>query len=365
MSKKLAAVLSGQVRSFVEPRTHLSIRRNLFAALCPDTAQCTIKLVLCVELGFCNSNFGDQRMAASSRRPASAVPLRRFRDAVSALGVGIATGPHTWPSARCSREEQELRCGPTERRWCEGPRRRCGSRDGYGPIHPDLARWNVSRRHRSIELSSQPPPNLQTPTKFVQGVVRWLKCLPRLLEAERALGEPFDWVAVIRPDVAFFDPLPSLRTFAQYGSGVFVAANQYSPISDLFALMPRTFAAAYLSAATQLCCLDCWWRTPPMPWTARALARGEHMISVTSAEALLASQLWVAGVPVHAGYLPFTIVRPGPQQPWSHECSRWRVCNTSTSAVGDLEVGGRGPKYWPPCDPARVERCRRFASGFR
>jgi len=349
----LAVLLSGQVRTFVEPRVHLRIRENLLGALCPTRRECTVSLVLCVELGHCASNFGDQ---LGSRAPS----LARLRAAVSALGVG-AVSESAWPEVRCDTNDEQLLCGAEERQWCSGPRREC--RSAEEPIHPDLARWNSSKWRSRSHLSSDPPPPSQRPPKFVQGLVRWLRCMPRLLEAERTRGSAFDWVAIIRPDVAFFDAVPSLHEFARHGRGVHLAANQYSPVSDLWALMPRQHAQSYLSAITQLCCLDCWWRSQPFPWDARALHR-DLSISATAAEALLAAQLHVHATPVFPGYIPFAIVRQQDSRQrfgrLKAECSRWRVCNTSTSAVGDLRSSA-GPEYWPACDPQRVRRCERWA----
>jgi len=344
----LAIVISGQVRTFVDPRVHLSIRDNLVRALCPRD-QCIPTLVLCVELGHCSSNYGDQTWQ-------KAQALSRLKAAVAALGVQTP-GDIAWPAAQCSREEQELSCLPEQRDWCDGPRRQCRSLAADATINPDLAQWNASRR-RPKNPPPLGPPRAHQPVKYVQGLVRWLHCLPRLLEAERHRRGAFDWVVVLRPDVAYFDRLPSLRAFAAHGHGVHVAANQYSPISDLWALMPREHATAYMSAVSQLCCWDCWWRSPPLPWESRALRRG-HSPSAASAEGLLAAQLFIHSVPVHPGYIPFTLVRAGHVgTPTSlhPECTRWSVCNTTTSALEDVR-SDRGPEYWPACDPYRMQRC--------
>ena len=51
------------------------------------------------------------------------------------------------------------------------------------------------------------------------GLLRWLRCLPRVASREAARRRAFDWVLVARFDLLYFAPLPSLADFEAHGAG--------------------------------------------------------------------------------------------------------------------------------------------------
>ena len=370
----VAAVFSGQVRTFMAPTVRASIRDELLHGLCPSVKDCALELFLCAELGHCRSMQGTELGNSGSRSPT--VPLHAFKSAWKEALGNLPVGHINWPAENCTKDLDTFTCTAVHRRWCTGRRR--ATCEAGGVADPNLLRWNAShhsanRVHRIRELQSLSAQGAPfTPPVPLLGMKRWLDCLPHVRARESARGYEFDWVLVARLDVGYFRPLPHLREFGR--RGVYVPANHYSPLCDLFGLVAREYADAYLSSMSQLCCLDCLFTSPLLPWQRRAMERGEpgNVLSL-DAEALLAAQLYVHAVPVYGGFVPFALVRP--HRPYfaarararagdsggmySAECGRHALCDTASSALWDFaalgaDAGGIG---WPPCPADRKQAC--------
>ena len=386
----LAVIISGQARTFTSKQVRQSIRRNLLDGLCPSLSECTFELFFCVGLGTCNSVYMRSNFGPG---PAPALRLEELRAAWSETFADLPIGHLVWPvDGSCSTADELLHCTARDRRWCNGTRPLCDGEVSPAlkqgvvppPLPPPLTRIAAERvaRWRRIEEAValgkpfQPPPSLL-------GMRRWLRCWPHVLARERIRPDgKFSWIAVVRPDVGYFLPFLPLSQYTRR-PGVHVPANHYSPLCDLFALMVRRHAEAYLSAVSQLCCMnECYWSAPVLPWVVRAARRERidapvmHSSNLPTArqplastltlpaaqsrgpEDILATQLYVNDVPVYGGFVPFSLVRrragggPGKDM-YVGECWRHEVCNTTTSALVDFGIRG-----WPECPTDRATKCR-------
>ena len=391
----LAVVLSGQVRTFVSPTVHQSIRNNVLDALCPtaDTflstngGACTIELFLCGSLGKggCGSmaqknafrtqvTMTEYRAAIDSLVRRSTVDTLFKRATISVAHIDAAD----LPSAAC---DDSLQCGSDERRWCSGSQRSCSS----SAIHPAITEWNTTAHRlvrKRVPLLDDGPFNSIVGVRTMKfhvsrlGVLRWMRCLRHLRTREAQRSTPFDWVLVARFDLGYFAPLPPLSAFTNQ-RGVHLPANHYSPLNDFFALMPREHAEVYLSTASQACCTSCWLRSPPLPWDQKIIDRSKQRrmpglildMFPHGPEQWLAAQLYVHAVPVYGGFFPIVLTRDRSARGRGGlmgECERHRVCNTTSvsytqTAVGDLHPQRELPgDSWPPCPSDRVEQCARF-----
>jgi hypothetical protein len=396
----LAVVLSGQVRTFVSPKVYQHFRSKVLHALCPTSDACAIELFLCSSLGKsgCSSmaernSFRTQVTTSEFRTAVHALNQRSAIDALYRRStIHIAHVDWEQPTS-C---DDSLRCGMAERRWCSGPRRSCAS----SVIHPAIAAWNasisaISRNRRNPRLFEDEDGPLASivgvrTVRFPAsrlGVLRWLRCLQHLHSREALRSTPFDWVLVARFDNGYFAPLPPLSAFTSQ-HGVHLPANHYSPLNDFFALMPRDYAEAYLSTASQACCTSCWLRSPPLPWDMRTIDRSNRSKSAGilldviphGPEQWLAAQLFVHGVPVYGGFFPIVLTRTrasstragqhhdgacqGRSCALTGECFRHRVCNTTSASYSQTAVSDLHPpqdsEAWPPCPSDRVARCERF-----
>jgi len=156
-------------------------------------------------------------------------------------------------------------------------------------------------------------------------------------------GRRFDWVLISRFDVAFFARVPPLPRWAARASGVHYPSN-HGIMSDHWALMPRAHADAYTSAVSQLCCFRC--------------------AAPTWNEALLRTQLLVQGVPLHAGFVPWVLVRRT-NGSIAVDCEMQKVCTHTCRRPSDAHptTGAALPPCWPPC-PEEATTIRRCAHAF-
>ncbi len=181
------------------------------------------------------------------------------------------------------------------------------------------------------------------------------RCHQEVMRSESMQGWTFDWVAMLRFDVAYFGPLPRLSSFLP---GISVpsahqkAFGMSAPeafLSDQWALMNRTYSNAYFydpcDASRPMC----------------GCAESSRCVKPSS-EVALEAQLARAAIPIHLRFIPLVIVRETKPEivtrrgathtvSYAAECFRHeRCCMTPTA-------GGRHPRLAALLAPsmARVE----------
>ena len=151
-------------------------------------------------------------------------------------------------------------------------------------------------------------------------MVKW-RCHDEVGKREAIQGWAFNWVAMLRFDVAYFDPMPPLSSLP---SGVIVPSNHGKDfgmslsegwLSDHLVVAGRAYSAHYFfhpckNISEQLL------KVPPNKWPA---------------ELALEAQLASSGAPVHLRFFPWVIVRSAEGGEWGRkqhvaECFRHTPC---------------------------------------
>ena len=301
----LAALFVGQVRSFREPRVRSSIRLNLLDSLCPrGSVDCTIELFLCGGLGYC------QNKHKSKTQQPPLISRSEYSEMVANFSVGMHVAHVDWPRERCT-DQERLRCSSRETRWCTGPKRKsCDSGRSRDPDSDATLLRNAPEFVR-VEEEARSMFGIRVRQELL-GLLRLRGCVARIEGRESARGFGFDWVLVARFDVGYFAPVMPLATYLkQDRGGLYLPANIPWGLSDHWALLPRRFAEIYGDAISQLCCYSCWRLSPTLPWEELPAQAHPLLIGMdpNGPEALLGTQLFVHGVRLLPGYVPWVIVR--------------------------------------------------------
>lgn len=370
ISPRVAAVFAGEVRSFVEPSVHDSIRRNALDALCAN-GECDLEVLLCGARGGCNGKWWGRHINLLSVSEAG------YRSAAARLVDGLTAIPGPKLDSSCDDSDWALKCGQHEvSRWC-----RDWSEFNNGSDLERVTAPSDDQLHRRREppkcassmthtLSMEKAPQPGQLWIGLMGMMRWRRCYAFVEQREREVGRQFDWTMVMRFDVAFFKPLPPLSVFATSGHGVHVANNHYGLMSDHWALMPHSASAAYMQAVSQTCCVGCWGSLNDM---ARAqdsvvsakMDRISHSLlkkggvpkqeAVTPEKALF-SQMVFNRIKAFPGHIPIVLVRPKPVADGATrvsghlaECFRQNTC-----------FCGKSASCVPACNANRVADCKAF-----
>jgi hypothetical protein len=289
----VAAVLSGEIRAFVLPEVHMSIRKNVLDALCPTPSACKPEVFACPSRDNCPpySYWSRSSVQLRAAGPTTAKLLAATLRSFSSDGLALTHVP-----ASCANLHALL---PT-----------CFS-DSQASELCSAATSGVQSRCRNTVRSAgstSAAAHLLNETVSLTNVSAWgnvghvnaWRCYQQVKARERERGVLFDWIVRLRFDVAFFEPLPSLLVLTLSGRGVYVADNHERTFADQFALIAREFADAYFDSTQMRCCTS----------VNRCLTRliGSYFLPQNPEQGLQAS-LWVRRVPVKFGYIPWVLVR--------------------------------------------------------
>jgi hypothetical protein len=184
-------------------------------------------------------------------------------------------------------------------------------------ILKELNPLSIARREPHVTGVFPPPCDRPKAGRFGGTVsalqaVSFFKSLQVIREVETIRRLKYDWVVKLRPDISFGEALPPLGTIASPNNSFVITSANHPPIDDMFAVMPRDAADAFLGFMGLLC------REKEFDVFQRAFWAVERTI---------AKALSRAGVKVvHTDAFFVVLVRPFREK---HDCSRPRTHSVS------------------------------------